>query len=163
MAANESLPTLPCPIAPYVPQGQGMCLLDRILAVDDAGLRAGVMPGADDLFATAAGVPGWTGLEWLAQAVAAWAGWHAAARGEPPAIGFLIGTRRFETAREHLATGRSYQVTISLEFRADNGLGHFQGQILDENGTCLATGTVTVLQPSADEASLQASNEESQP
>ncbi|SHF21582.1 Predicted 3-hydroxylacyl-ACP dehydratase, HotDog domain [Modicisalibacter ilicicola DSM 19980] len=155
MATSESLPALPCPIAPYVPQRQDMCLLDRILAVDDVSLRADVMPGADDLFATEVGIPGWTGLEWLAQAVAAWAGWHAAAQGEAPAIGFLIGTKRFETTREHLPPDRTYQVTIRLDFRADNGLGHFRGEILDDEGRCLAAGTLAVFQPPP--------NEETQP
>ncbi|HET8792051.1 MAG TPA: hypothetical protein VFM75_12655, partial [Modicisalibacter sp.] len=98
-------PALPCVIAPFVPQTQGMCLLERIVAVDDDNLSAEITPNIDDIFAHDDGIPGWVGLEWLAQAVAAWAGWHGARRGEPPAPGFLIGTRRFATTQDRFIFG----------------------------------------------------------
>ncbi|MGC3874746.1 hypothetical protein ACPF7Z_15905 [Halomonas sp. GXIMD04776] len=154
---------LPCSIAPFVPQSRGMCLLDNILAVDDDSLQAEVTPSAADLFATGAGIPGWVGLEWLAQAVAAWAGWHARSCNEPPAIGFLIGSKRFESLCEHLAIDRTYRVSIHLDFRADNGLGHFHGEILNDDGTRLAHGTLTVFQPPSDEQSEQTLDKEPSP
>ncbi|WP_048306837.1 hypothetical protein [Halomonas sp. PR-M31] len=154
---------LPCSIAPFVPQSQGMCLLDRIVAVDSDSLVADVIPSADDVFATDAGIPGWVGLEWMAQAVAAWAGWHARIHRKPPAIGFLIGSKRFESHREHLALGRSYQVSVRLDFQAENGLGHFDGEILDDEGVRLAHGTLTVFQPPAEERPEQAAQQETSP
>lgn len=137
---------LPCPIAPYVPHTQGMCLLDRLLAINDDSLIADVTPARDDLFATAQGIPGWVGLEWLAQGVAAWAGWQAATLDASPAVGFLLGTRRFETFAAHFATGETFHVTVHREFRADNGLGHFHGTITRQDGTRLAEGSLTVFQ-----------------
>nr|WP_299242094.1 hypothetical protein [uncultured Halomonas sp.] len=157
---STSWPELPCPIAAFVPQSHGMCLLDHILVVDDHGLVADVTPSVANVFATDAGIPGWTGLEWLAQAVAAWAGWHARANHEPPAIGFLIGSKRFEACRNSLAVDRTYQVSVRLDFQADNGLGHFQGEIISDDGTRLAHGTLTVFQPSAEEYPEQAVEQE---
>ncbi|WP_227369953.1 hypothetical protein [Halomonas sp. M20] len=162
---STTRPGLPCPIAAFVPQSQGMCQLDHILAVDDYSLVADVTPSADNVFATDAGIPGWTGLEWLAQAVAAWAGWHAQAnheqaRSESPKIGFLIGSKRFESLRDYLAVDRTYQVSVRLDFQADNGLSHFQGEIMDDDGTRLAHGTLTVFQPTAGELPEQAINQE---
>nr|WP_298413066.1 hypothetical protein [uncultured Halomonas sp.] len=154
---------LPCSIAPFVPQSQGMCLLDHIVAVDNDGLQADVTPNAESIFAIDAGIPAWIGLEWLAQAVAAWAGWHARTHRQPPAIGFLIGSKRFETLHEHLAIDHTYRVSIHLDFRADNGLGHFQGEIQDDEGVRLAHGTLTVFQPPASERPEQAVNEETSP
>lgn len=87
---------LPCDIAPYVPHRLGMCLLDTLLAVGDEHLHARVVPQPDNLFATPDGIPGWVGLEWLAQAVAAWAGVQSVASGDTPKIGFLLGTRRYQ-------------------------------------------------------------------
>lgn len=142
-------PALPCAIAPFVPQSQGMCLLERIVAVSDDSLSAEITPNADDIFALDDGIPGWVGLEWLAQATAAWAGWHGARRGEPPAPGFLIGTRRFDVMRDRFAFGETLRVTVSLEFRADNGLGHFHGEIGSHDGTRLAHGSLTVFQPAS--------------
>nr|WP_297459860.1 hypothetical protein [uncultured Halomonas sp.] len=144
-----AIPQLPCAIAPYVPQTQGMCLLERIVAVDDDTLSAEITPSAADIFATAEGIPGWVGLEWLAQAIAAWAGWHGARRGEPPAPGFLIGTRRFTTVQDRFAFGETVRATIRLDFRADNGLGQFHGELCDGNGVCLAHGSLTIFQPAS--------------
>lgn len=147
MTVPRPNPELPCAIAPFVPQTGGMCLLERIIDVDNDSLSAEITPSADDIFASDDGIPGWVGLEWLAQAIAAWAGWHGAQRGEPPAPGFLIGTRRFATTRDHFACGETLRVTISLEFRADNGLGHFSGELSSADGTRLAHGSLTVFQP----------------
>lgn len=152
-ATPRSRPPLPRPIAPYVPQTQGMCLLARLLEVDDAGLCAEARPGRDDLFTTRAGIPAWVGLEWMAQAVAAWAGWHAAGRGEPPALGLLIGTRRFATDQAHFALETAYRVRVRLEYRADNGLGHFRGAIVDGDGRSLAEADLTVFEPGLDHPS----------
>lgn len=142
----SALPDLPCPIAPFVPHAQGMCLLDRIVEVGEGRLIAEVTPGALDLFCTGEGIPAWVGLEWLAQAVAAWAGWQAASRGESPAVGFLVGTRRYETVIGHFPLAKRYRVSVSLDFRADNGLGQFRGSIEDTD-TLLAEGSLTVYEP----------------
>lgn len=151
-AIFQTCPTLPCPIAPYVPQTQGMCLLDRIVAVDGGSLLAEVTPAPEAMFANAGSIPGWVGLEWLAQAVAAWAGWQAAARGEAPAVGFLIGSRRFETAVEGFATNETFHIAVRLDFHADNGLGQFAGEVRHNHGTRLAQGTLTIYQPGNDPA-----------
>lgn len=150
----HSQPTLPCAIAPYVPQTLGMCLLERIVAVDDDSLTAELTPSARDPFAIAEGIPAWVGLEWLAQATAAWAGWHAAQRGERPAPGFLIGTRRFATCIEHFALGEALCVTVALDYRADNGLGQFHGELCHADGTRLAHGSLTVFQPPSPDTDL---------
>lgn len=142
-------PKLPCAIAPFVPQTQGMCLLERIVAVDDDSLSAEITPSADDIFARDDGIPSWVGLEWLAQAIAAWAGWHGARRGEPPAPGFLIGTRRFAVMQDRFAFGETLRVTVNLEFHADNGLGHFHGELWSDKGNRLAHGSLTVFQPAS--------------
>lgn len=42
-------------------------------------------------------VPGYVGIEFMAQALAAWAGFHARERGERPPIGFLLGGRRYQS------------------------------------------------------------------
>ncbi|GHA96713.1 ApeP family dehydratase [Modicisalibacter luteus] len=141
-----TLPKLPCPIAPFVPHAQGMCLLDRIVEVGEEHLVADVMPEAQDLFCIDGSIPAWVGLEWMAQAVAAWAGWQAATRGESPAVGFLVGTRRFEAAVDAFPLVQPYRVSVSLDFRADNGLGQFRG-VIENDTTPLAEGSLTIYVP----------------
>lgn len=143
---------LPCDIAPFVPHQQPMCLLERLLDVGAEHLRAEVTPRADDLFAHAAGVPGWVGLEWLAQAIAAWAGVHRAAGGEQPMIGFLLGTRRYQCARPYFTFGQPIRVDIFLDFRTDNGLGAFRGKLLDSDNQVVANAMLNVFQPASDDA-----------
>ncbi|MCP1365890.1 hypothetical protein BIS06_11700, partial [Halomonas sp. BBD48] len=59
-----ALSALPCPIAPFVPHTQGMCLLDHIVEVGETYLVAEVTPGMQDLFCVDGGIPAWVGLEW---------------------------------------------------------------------------------------------------
>ncbi len=140
--------TLPCPIAPYVPQSATMCLLESIMAVDENSLRATVTPTRDDPFATADGIPAWTGLEWMAQAIAAWAGWHASHANRLPATGLLIGTKRFDTEVEYFALDSTHEIDIGLDFLADNGLGEFHGVIHHPGGVPMARGKLTIYQSS---------------
>lgn len=143
---------LPRPIAEFVPHRSGMCLLDTLIAADDQGLTARLTPRTDDLFADDSGIPAWVGVEWLAQAVAAWAGWQAARRGEAPAVGFLVGCRRFASRQAHFPIGVALEIRISGDFVADNGLGQFSGEIAaaDEASTVpLAEGRLSIYQPPA--------------
>lgn len=154
---------LPRPIAEYVPHTAGMCLLDTLVAADAQGLTARLAPRADDLFAEAArvpaagmpaqSIPGWVGIEWLAQAVAAWAGWQAAQRGESPALGFLVGSRHYTSRRPHFSIGESFEVRIRCDCVAANGLGQFSGEILAVDtlrAAALAEGRLTIYQPPQD-------------
>ena len=154
--------SLPCDIAPYLPHRHGMCLLDTLLEVGDEHLHAATTPRQDNLFARADGVPGWVGLEWLAQAVAAWAGVQAVAKGGTPHIGFLLGTRRYQCQTQHFAFDQLIRIEVELDFRADNGLGAFRGRLVDNQGQLLATSTINVFQPQSQEA-LEAIQEESNP
>lgn len=137
------------PIAALVPHAGPMRLLDEVIACDARGLTARVTPRRDsllvDLAHPDAGVPVWVGLEWMAQAVAAWAGINRPDAAPRP--GLLLGTRRYSATCDHLPFGASLEVSIALDFQADNGLGTFNGRLLcgDE---CLAEATLNVFQPS---------------
>lgn len=143
---------LPCPVGPFVPHQRGMCLLDSILEVAAEDLRAEVTPRPEDLFATAQGIPGWVGLEWMAQAVAAWAGVQEITAGGTPLVGFLLGSRRYTCSVEYFDFGKPVRVDIHQDFRADNGLAAFQCQILDQHEKTLASATLNVFQPDSEEA-----------
>lgn len=149
---------LPCDIAPYVPHRHGMCLLDTLLEVGDEHLHAEVTPRRDDLFANDAGIPGWVGLEWLAQAIAAWAGVQAVLAGDKPQIGFLLGSRRYQCQTALFTFDQPIRIEVALDFRADNGLGAFRGYLFDQHDR-LATATLNVFQPASQQA-LEAMQQE---
>lgn len=147
-----STTTVRRPIAELVPHQGAMCLLDSLLEADDESLVAEVTPSPDDLFADTRGIPGWVGIEWLAQAIAAWSGTRAVASGDEPRIGFLLGSRRYRCSVEHFPFDHPVRVVIALNYIADNGLGAFSGQLLDAAGVELANATLSVFEPDGPEA-----------
>ena len=61
-------------IRTLVPHAGPMVLLDRVVSVDDENLCAEVRIRADSLFCVAGEVGAWAGLEYMAQAIGAYAG-----------------------------------------------------------------------------------------
>ncbi|WP_233582457.1 hotdog family protein [Corallococcus sp. CA053C] len=136
------------PIADLVPHGGRMRLLDRALEGDAETLLAEVTVREDSLFFVDGAVGGWVGIEYMAQAVAAWAGWHARLRGETPKVGFLLGTRRYECSRPAFQPGECLRIEVHRQFFADNGLGQFDCTITIGTET-VATAALTVFEPPA--------------
>jgi predicted hotdog family 3-hydroxylacyl-ACP dehydratase len=133
-------------IRSLVPHAGPMVLLDRVIAADEESLRAEVTIRADSLFCTAEGVGAWVGLEYMAQAIGAYAGYMAHRRGEAVKIGFLLGTRCYECSRPFFTVGTRLQIYVKRIFQSDNGMGSFECCI-DEGGDELARVTLTVYQP----------------
>ena len=74
------------------------------------------------------GVPAYVGLEYMAQTIAAYDGVERRRSGEPPEIGFLLGTRRYEAPRPHFAAGETLRIRVDMTFN-DNGMAAFDGVI----------------------------------
>jgi predicted hotdog family 3-hydroxylacyl-ACP dehydratase len=133
-------------IRSLVPHAGPMVLLDRVVSADADNLLAEVRIRSDSLFCNADGVGVWVGIEYMAQAIAAWAGCIARSRGEPAKLGFLLGTRRYECSRQIFVIGSLLRVHVRRVFQDESGLGSFECYIDDEQGR-VATATVTVFQP----------------
>ena len=171
-AGEACYPAMPCAIGPYVPHDAGMCLLDSVLRCDAHSLSADITPTPDNLFAEQnadgqAVIPAWVGLEWMAQAIAAWSGMQAARSDQPPRVGFLLGSRRYESEVAAFSCDCRWQIHVQLDYRADNGLGAFEATISDEHGTTVARAGVNVFEPAPEAlpsaASTQAPAQESSP
>lgn len=138
-------------IRPLVPHAGPMCLLDRVVAADAETLTAEVEIHEGSLFYSPAaqGVGSWVGIEYMAQAVAAHAGWLARRDGGQVKAGFLLGSRRYSTGSPLFANGQLLQVKVKMEMRGDNGLGAYACSIADTGnpGQDLASATLTVFQP----------------
>ena len=150
MIANDNANAWPPHVMDaWVPHRGAMSLLDGVEQVDEEGIVAHVAVPSAGLFASAAGVPAWVGIEYMAQAVAAWSGARARAAGGSPRIGFLLGTRRYEARVPLFAAGAQLRVQARCELIGDNGLGMFDCRITHE-GRELATGRLSVYEPGAD-------------
>ncbi|MFC3377712.1 3-hydroxylacyl-ACP dehydratase [Rugamonas sp. CCM 8940] len=141
------------PPASLLPHSGQMVLLDRVLSADDDNLCAEVGIHAGSMLCGADGVGAWVGIEYMAQAIAAHAGWHALRRGEPVKVGFLLGSRKYEAACASFAPGSVLRVHVHRALQGENGLAAFECRI-DAAGSAppagaitLATATVTVFQP----------------
>jgi predicted hotdog family 3-hydroxylacyl-ACP dehydratase len=133
-------------IRSLLPHSGPMVLLDRVVSADEESLCAEVEIRPDSLFCTAGGVGAWIGIEYMAQAIAAYAGYCSHLRREPVKIGFLLGTRRYDCACPLFTVGTLLQVHVRRLLTGENGLGSFECRI-DDGETRLATATVTVFQP----------------
>lgn len=133
-------------ITEIVPHAGAMCLLDRALEAGAESLLAEVTISESSLFYDGNGIGGWVGIEYMAQAVAAWGGWQARLRGEAPKLGFLLGSRRYLCARPYFRVGETLRVEVHRQFAADNGLGQFDCRI-EIDGVEIATAALTVFEP----------------
>lgn len=108
-----------------VPHSGVMSLLDRVADYTEDWLLAEVAIGPHTLFADEAGVPAWVGIEYMAQAIAAFAGIQRRQQGLEAAVGFLVGTRKYSSSHSYFPAGTTLKVEVEREFQADNGLGVF--------------------------------------
>ena len=133
-------------IESLIPHRGAMRLLDRVLEVDDEYVLAEVDVPFDGLFVRDGAVPSWIGIEYMAQAVAAWAGARARQRGGEPHAGLLLGTRRYEAQCDGFPCGKRLQVQARCELIGANGLGQFDCRITLD-GRELAVSRISVLDP----------------
>ncbi|AJO76164.1 hotdog family protein [Pseudomonas chlororaphis] len=115
------------PLAELLPHAGDMILIDRVLAFDEEQIRTSLTVRPGGLFNRADGsLPAWVGLELMAQSVAAYAGCHARSQGRPVALGFLLGTRKFECNVEHFPAGSELHIHALRSLQDDNGMGVFE-------------------------------------
>ena len=122
-----------------------MLLLDRVVAFTDTGLTASLAIHAGTEFLDEAGVPAHIGIEYMAQACAAFAGARARAERGAPRIGFLLGSRRFLMHRPWYRLGDTLLVRVNLVYQ-DEAMGSFTGNI-EVAGDCAAEADLTVYEP----------------
>jgi predicted hotdog family 3-hydroxylacyl-ACP dehydratase len=135
-------------IGNLLPHGPEMTLLDRLVEYSPQRSAATVTIREHSRFAEQGGVPAWVGIEYMAQTIAAHAGYEARLRGEPPAIGFLLGTRSYVSEWDAFPIGAT--LTISVEpLVTESRLGAFQCAIVC--GRVVATAVVNTYRPGPDE------------
>lgn len=131
----------------YVMPHRGtMRLLDQVLSYNADSILAALRVPETGPFHGAGGVPAYVGIEYMAQAVACWAGCMARLRGQAPPIGFLLGSRLYTSQVPLFACGQALQIEAKREIMGDNGLGVFACRILCA-GQVLASANVSVFEP----------------
>jgi predicted hotdog family 3-hydroxylacyl-ACP dehydratase len=111
-------------VADLLPHAGPAVLLDDIVAHTETGLSTSVTIGPRSPFHQANGVPAHVGIEYMAQTCGAFSGAMARLAGEQPRVGFLLGTRRYQSTRGWFADGERLVVSSELVYR-DTEIGVF--------------------------------------
>lgn len=127
-----------------VPHSARMSLLDTVVCADENSLAANARVREDSPFARDGVVGSWVGIEYMAQAIAAFEGCRARDRGDAPKVGFLIGSRHYVCSAPAFTVGSSLRIEIVRQYE-EGGLGLFDGKITGDNLT--ADASLSVYQP----------------
>ncbi len=122
-----------------------MVLISRILgpAGDAFWVEVDVTPAS--AFYEDGGIPAWVGIEYMAQAVAAYAGYGDRPGGGDPEIGLLLAVRDFETRTARFPVGATLRVSARRLFMQEGGLSVLECAIHAADGARLASAQLTVV------------------
>jgi len=135
------------PIPEYLPHRPPMVLIDRIVEAAETHIVCEVALKVDSPFCDGAAVPGWVGIEYMAQTIGVLSGWRSLAKQLPVKIGFLVGTRRYQSHVPHFRAGDVLRITADEEASAENGVSIMRCALHDLAGTLLAEATLTAFHP----------------
>ncbi|MBU2967473.1 hypothetical protein Q4508_06825 [Amphritea sp. 2_MG-2023] len=144
-------------VADLVPHSGRMSLLTEITGYGDDWLSAEVAINADSMFADSRGVPAWVGLEYLAQAIGAFAGLQERLKGEAPKLGFLLGTRKYRCSADYFLLGDRVALKVIRNMQAENGLSAFECFL--QGNDVSASASLNVFQPEDGEQFLKDANQ----
>jgi len=135
-----------------LPHRAPMILLDELAHFADEECTAivNVSPESPFYDADKAAVPSWVGVEYMAQAVAAYAGVCEVQKGLPIRIGFLLGARKYKPAR-HFALGQTLKIHVQSLYQSDDGLAQFECSIADDAGVIVSAKLNTFCPPDPSE------------
>ena len=120
-------------VADLVPHSGDVVLLDEIEAAAPKSLSAITTVRADGLFNTTPhSVPSFIAVEYMAQAVAAWAGYHGRLEGRPVQPGLLLGVRDFQASLADMPVGARVRVAVEQVMEMANGLAVFDASVTAE-------------------------------
>ncbi|OZB05796.1 MAG: hydroxymyristoyl-ACP dehydratase [Idiomarina sp. 34-48-12] len=137
-----------------------MRLIDKFVSGTDLHAHCQAVISADNLFYREQlnGLPAHTGVELMAQTIAAAAGYRNRLRDEPIKIGFLLGSRKYTCSIEAFKTGECYDIFAEEIHAEPSGLSVF-GCRIEHNGSTVAEARLNVYQP-PDEAAFIEENYE---
>ncbi|WP_028007442.1 ApeP family dehydratase [Solimonas flava] len=147
-------------IAELLPHGPGFLLLDALLdyGADHASCTVHVTPRTR-FFEAGRGVPAWVGVEYMAQAIGAYAGIVRLQSGLGVEIGLLLGTRRYRSAVPYFADGSTLVARAEQLVRDASGVAAFACTLSDGDRE-LARAEIKAYQPDDIHDYLQALTED---
>lgn len=134
------------PISDILAHCGDMILLDQIIEYDAETVSAEFTLAQNGWYIVSGSMPGWFGIEIMAQAVAAHVGLIKHAQKQPPKQGVLLGTRAYRTDTAAIAAGARLTIRASLSYRDESGLGAYDCT-MEMEGNTVASATLKVFEP----------------
>ena len=134
------------PIEDLIKHRRGMLLVDRLVSYNLSEVVVEVVLKEDASFLNKDYVPAWVGIEYAAQAVAAWAGLQAIQDDKEAKIGLLLSCRRYKSIRPRFILGEVLKVHAIEDF-SDGQMGAYSCSIYDEAGEEIMTVSLSAFMP----------------
>lgn len=135
------------PVEELVSHRGNMLMVESVLAWDEESASVLVNPASSALFVQRDGtVPAWVALEYMAQAIAVYAGKAARTKGEPIKLGFLLGTRKFSSRVDGFCPQDQLIVNVRKLLHDEHNLVLFSCHLLLD-GEEVATAEIKAIQP----------------
>ena len=124
-----------------------MLLVDDVLEFDQSHIKTRtVISESSPFFQPGRGMPSYVTFEIMAQSISAYDGAIRRDSGEPPAIGFLLGCRKFQTMCDWLQAGDSV-ITEAKPLLAEGEMQSFDCSVKTDAGLEIALGIINVYRP----------------
>ncbi len=128
-----------------MPHSAPMVLIDRLIEARDDFVHTQIDICSNIPFFETEGVPSYVGIEYMAQTIAVWSGFHSKKQGGAPKVGFLVGTRQLNLHIPRFTEGMVLDIFGQLIFNSDD-MASFDCWI-DHKGKRLSDGRLNVYQP----------------
>jgi len=141
--------TAPCRLEDLLPHSPPMIMLAELISVDVPGEASAVpdtSPGCIFYDPELKGVPACAALEYMAQTMALAVGVERRRRGQPPKVGFVLGTRRMEVKVATFKSGIRYVANAKCVYD-DDKFASFDCSITEPDGATVAAASFTAYQP----------------
>ena len=134
-------------LALLLPHQAPMILIHKLVHANELSVHCQVKIDANNLFfdGQLAAVPSWVGIEFLAQTISAWAGYHAYLENRTPTVGFLLGSRSYKTSCDLFAENMILDL-YAKQLMENEGMSAFACRI-ECQGKELITAQINVFSP----------------
>lgn len=131
-----------------LPHRAPMLLLSEVVDYGETFAKAQVHISHASPFFDAAlgGVPSWVGMEYMAQTIGIWSGYQQLKKNPVVHAGFLLGSRRYDSQFAVFPAGSTLQLSATLTYHDDSGIGAFDCLIACDN-TVYATAQIKAFSP----------------
>jgi 3-oxoacyl-[acyl-carrier-protein] synthase I len=133
------------PILDLLPHAPPMALLDRNISISQDTYEAELTIRPGSLFCDGEKVEAWVGIEYMAQAIAAFAGAEALSRNEAVKVGFLLGSREYRPKVAYFKVGSVLRINVKKVLHDPNGLSVVECRLSEAGQTeALVSANLTV-------------------